>query len=264
MSSCAVCRDMSQCYKCQIVDLKKQVLALKIELKHNSKESNKQLIKPDATKHFELDNKFLPIRYYGLQADYGFLTITYDSAKFGLFNLVKDEQNYIFYVLNKAIEDGYIVQLTGCFEYQKNTTTHAHLIIKSDYNNQQIEDYFRPYFTDDKKNKYAIKCYTLQKTKCESYLVKESTEYYRYDPLRGLDDGIDDASPFDDCRSKCIGSLKDIFNALTIIDTSNYESLKLFGARLLRKYEIPDMTINQLLQQYEQYKSSSDSVINIS
>ncbi len=131
--------------------------------------------------------------------DYQFLTITFDPNKFGYFNMREDEQNYIFYKLKLSIKDQLITQLTGCFEYQKRTgTTHAHMIIRTDKTPSEIEDYFRPHFTNDKKNKYAIKSYYLEQEKCEAYLQKESMEYYKYDLVHGLDDGLSLVDP--QCR----------------------------------------------------------------
>jgi len=250
-TSCVVCRDSSQCQRCQIKDLKKQIETLSYALTYFQKESNQQLrLIKDYSTNFELDNKFLPIKYYGEMSDYGFLTITFDPNKFGLFNQPSDEKNYLFKSINKAIKDKYISQLTGCFELQKNGTVHAHLIIKSDYTNKQIEDYFRPFYTDDPRNRYAIKCYPLQKERCEAYLQKESEEYYRYDPVRGLDDGLEDPSQQEDCKSKCMGSLKDIFNALKIIDDSNRLTLLLFIKRLIKKYDIQNKSPDEILDEF--------------
>lgn len=196
-TSCVVCKGGSQCNKCIIKDLKKRIEILNYELRYLRKDSNPLLKNKDYTTHFELDNKFLALRYYGSLTEYQFLTITFDPNKFGLFNQPKDEQNYIFRVLYKCLhyDDGEyrspITQLTGCFEYQKNGTTHAHIIIRTAYTPKQIEDFLRPQFTDDVKNKCAIKSYLLQKEKCEDYLIKESTEYFRYDKTNGLDDGLD-------------------------------------------------------------------------
>jgi len=190
-TSCVVCKGSSQCQRCLIKDLTSRIELLNYELSYLRKGSNNQLQLPqDYSQHFELDNKFLPIIYYGTLEDYGFLTITFDPNKFGLFNQPKDEQNYIFKQLKQAITDQYIFQLTGCFEYQKNGAVHAHLIIKSDYTNSQIEDYFRLHFTNDPRNRYAIKCFSLQKDKCESYIQKESQEYYRYDQINGFDENV--------------------------------------------------------------------------
>lgn len=175
------------------MDLKNQLEILTNKLSYYNNESNKQLIlKKNYSTQFETDNKYLPIVYYGQLVDYQFLTLTFDPDKFGCFNMKEDEQNYIFYTLSKAIKDRKITQLTGCFEYQKKTgTTHAHLIIKTDETPKEIEDYFRPYFTNNPKNKYAIKSYPAQFPKVEDYLKKESQEFYRYDLVNGITDGIE-------------------------------------------------------------------------
>jgi len=238
-TSCVVCKHSSQCQRCQIKDLKDIIQKQNYELSYLRKESNPQLkIQIDYSTNFETDNKFLPIKYYGEMIDYGFLTITFDPNKFGLFNQPSDEKNYIFKKLYKSITDQYINQLTGCFEFQKNGTVHAHIIIKTTYKPKEIEDYFRPFFTDDPKNKYAIKSYLLQKEKCEAYLQKESEEFFRYDPVRGLDDGLEEASVFVDCTSKCMGTIMDIIKAATALDESNNHQIKTFVKRQLKRYEI--------------------------
>lgn len=245
---CVVCKQATQCYKCQIKDLKLQVEKLTYELSYLRKGSNKQLIKEiDFSKHFETDNKFLPINYYGQMSDYQFLTITFDPQKFGLFNQPSDEQNYIFQKLWQSTHTAiiprscYITQLTGCFEYQKNGTTHAHIIIRTEYKPKEIEDYFRPFFTDDPKNKYAIKCYPLQKAKCEAYLQKESTEYYRYD--KSFND-LEDVEPYNDSKSKISATLQDINKIVSLlVESHKVEQQKLFN-KLCKQYNITAQSLH--------------------
>lgn len=264
-TSCVICKDMSQCSRCQINDLKQQVSSLQYALAYFNKESNQQLRSVNVySKHFELDNKFLSIKFYGELSTYQFTTLTFDPNKYGLFNQPSDEKNFIFKSIWKAIQSKYISQVCGCFELQKKSgTVHAHFICKTDNTCKEIEDYFRPYFTDDPRNKFAIKSYPLQKERCIEYLKKESQEFYRYDLVNGLDDGLDDPSEQEDCKSKCMGSLKDIFNAIKMVDDSNHQTMKVFVARLIRKYEIKDMTADQLIKQYYKkgYAPAQDSQI---
>lgn len=246
-TSCVVCKGSSQCQRCQIKDLKKIIEKQEYELQYLRKGSNHQLkLNNDYSQYFETDNKFLPIKYYGEMKDYQFLTITFDPNKFGIFNQPSDEQNYIFCYLKRAImtsiapKPSFITQLTGCFEYQKNGTTHAHIIIKSDYTTKQVEDFFRPFFTDDPKNKYAIKSYLLQKEKCETYLQKESTEFFRYD--KHFND-LEDAEAFDDCKSKCIATIEDVLNIIKQREAfQRVENSKLFN-RLLKAYKLPQQSL---------------------
>lgn len=192
MSSCVVCKQATQCFKCRIIDLEKANEFLRTELRYWKKESNKQLIlKDDYSQYFDIDNKYLPIKYIGDIIEYHFLTITFDPSKFGLFNNHQDEQNYIFKTVRHCIKKEAIRQLTGCFEYQQNGTTHAHMIIRSDLNDRDIEDLLRPYYTDNEKNRYAIKCLPAKFPNVEQYIMKESNEYYRYDPNNGFyEDGL--------------------------------------------------------------------------
>jgi len=252
-TSCVVCKDMSQCSRCQIKDLQKQVETLSYALSYFQKESNQQLrLVKDYSTNFELDNKFLPIKFYGEMSTYQFTTITFDPNKFGLFNQPSDEKNYIFKSIYKAIKDKYISQVCGCFELQKKSgTIHAHFICKTDNTCKEIEDRCRSDFTDDPRNKFAIKSYPLQKDRCIDYLKKESLEFYRYDLVTGLDDGLGDPSEQEDCKSKCMGSLKDIFNAIKIIDDSNKHSIMIFIKRLIKKYEITDITADAVYDIYQ-------------
>lgn len=193
MNDCVICSGSSPCFQCQIDKLTTIVELQKQELKYLRKESNKHLLlEKDYSKYFETDNRYLPLNLYGKHTDYHFLTLTFDPAKFGLFNNPCDEKNFIFATLYKARK--WIRHLTGCFEYQKNGTTHAHLLLSllqtpnSPSSDKDIEDWFRKFYTDNPKNKYAIKCYPAKFPTVEDYIKKESTEYYRYDPSNGLDD----------------------------------------------------------------------------
>jgi len=243
---CAICHLTTKCFKCQINDLQRIIEIQNYELEYLRKDSNAQLIlKDDYTQHFEIDNKFLPIKYYGEMIDYAFLTITFDPNKFGIFNQRVDEQNYIFRTLHKSIKKEYIKQLTGCFEYQKNGTTHAHIIIKTEYNDSKIEDFFRPFYTDDPKNKYAIKCYRLQKEKCETYLQKESTEFFRYD--LSFED-MDEPSPFIVDKIQLPTTLNDLINALVMFHNSSKHELKLLAKRLMKKYQI-EVPLDDIIEQ---------------
>lgn len=197
MSKCVVCYGSSPCYQCQIDALNSIISLQKAELKYLRKESNDHLLlKKDYSTYFETDNRYLPLNKYGKLSDYHFLTLTFDPQKFGLFNNPQDEKNYIFATLYKARK--WIKQLTGCFEYQKTGTTHAHLILSlnsspnSSYpeSDKEIEDWFRKFYTDNPKNKYAIKCYPAKFPAVEDYIKKESTEYYRFDQSIGIDDGL--------------------------------------------------------------------------
>lgn len=189
MSTCAVCVNTSPCFRCEIKSLKKLVEQQSIELRYWKGESSKLLqLKKDYRTFFETSNNFQNLSYVGDNIDYKFLTITFDPKKFGLYNVNSDEQNYILKQLLRLIKAGKIKSLSGCFEYQKNGTTHAHLICRISTNNKDIEDTLKPYFTDDPKNKYAIKCEDPNSiANITKYITKESTEYYRYDTSLPLD-----------------------------------------------------------------------------
>lgn len=195
MNTCVICRGGSPCFKCQLTILQKENTRLNLELKYWRNESSPVLVlKKDYSKNFHLTTVYQPIVYNPVDlTPYRFLTITFDPKKFGQYNNNNDERNYIFYTLDKSIRDCLINRLTGCFEYQVNGTTHAHILITTDKTDKQVEQYFRPYYTDDKRNIYAIKCVPAKFPNVETYIKKESNEYYRYDPHAdyGIDDGID-------------------------------------------------------------------------
>lgn len=186
---CAICSGSSSCFSCQIKELKSIIESQAIELRYWKGESCKLLqCKKDYRTFFEISTNFLPLNYIGETSDYKFITITFDPKKFGLYNVRSDEQNYILKQLLKLIKANKVKTLAGCFEYQKNGTTHAHLLARVTCSNTDIEDYLRPKFTDDPKNKYAIKCEDPNSFKnIENYLQKESVEYYRYDASASID-----------------------------------------------------------------------------
>lgn len=186
---CTICSGTSSCFSCQIKELKSIIQQQAIELRHWKGESCKLLqCKKDYRTFFETSINYLPLNYIGDNTEYKFITITFDPKKFGLFNNRSDEQNYILKQLLKLIKANYIKSLAGCFEYQKNGTTHAHLIARVKCSNADIEDYLRPNFTDDPKNKYAIKCEDPNSFKnIENYIKKESSEYFRHDNAASID-----------------------------------------------------------------------------
>jgi len=186
---CAICSGSSSCFSCQIKELKSIIQQQAIELRHWKGESCKLLqCKKDYRLFFEISSNFLRPNYIGENTEYKFITITFDPKKFGLFNVKSDEQNYILKQLLKCIKANQIKSLAGCFEYQKNGTTHAHLIARVTCSNTTLEDTLKMKFTDDTKNKYAVKVEDPNSFKnIENYLQKESIEFFRYDIAASLD-----------------------------------------------------------------------------
>uniref|UniRef100_UPI0040478851 hypothetical protein n=1 Tax=Flavobacterium sp. TaxID=239 RepID=UPI0040478851 len=186
---CAICSGSSSCFSCQIKELKSVVQSQAIELRYWKGESCKLLqCKKDYNTFFETSTQLLLPNYIGENTEYKFITITYDPRKFGQFNNKSDEQNYILKQLLRLIKANHIKSLAGCFEYQKNGTTHAHLIARVTCCNTDIENYLRPKFTDDPRNNKAVKCEDPRSfNNIENYLKKESTEYFRYDTAASID-----------------------------------------------------------------------------
>jgi len=186
---CAICDRTLSCFKCQIKTLKEKLALQDVELRYWKGESCKLLsLKKDYRQFFEISMQYLPLSYIGNSIDYKFLTITFDPKKFGQFNLHSDEQNYIFKQLYKLIKAKLITSLAGCFELQKNGTTHAHLICRTTVSNEEINTALRLAFTDDPKNKCAIRCEDPKNMEnVTNYLKKESNDFYRYDLTGALD-----------------------------------------------------------------------------
>lgn len=186
---CAICDRSLSCFKCQIKTLKEKISIQDIELRYWKGESCKLLsLNKDYRQYYEVSLQYLPLSYIGDSLEYKFLTITFDPKKFGQFNLHSDEQNYIFKQLYKLIKANLITSLSGCFELQKNGTTHAHMICRTTASNDEINTALVLSFSDDPKNKYAIKCEDPRSmNNITTYMQKEAQDYYRYDPTGAID-----------------------------------------------------------------------------
>lgn len=211
---------------------------LKNELKYHKKETCKLLrLNRNFFELFDIENTYLPIGYIGDINEYRFLTITFDPEKFGLYNNKTEEQNYILATLYRLILNNEIKQLTGSFEYQKNGTTHAHIIIRTTRGDKEIEDFLRPFYTDRENNKYAIKCLPAKFPSVEDYIQKESTEYFRYDMNKGLYDEV-------------VYETK--VEAKKIDNRDKYQ-------KLVDAYKKEVSTLNNLIKKYEDRISKSNS-----
>lgn len=189
MKNCVICAGSSACFSCIIQKQQIEIDRLSSALKYYQKETPlNQLKNKNYHTRFETNSTFLPLPILGQIKDYYFLTITFDPQKFGLANDITLEQNYIFYTLYRLIKKQFTDHLTGSFEYQKNGATHAHLILKiNDKSPKELIDFIQPYYTDDKKNKYAIKLLPAKFPNVIDYIKKESSEYYRFTNISALD-----------------------------------------------------------------------------
>lgn len=184
------------CSQCIIINLREENSRLKDKLRYFENKSSQILkLDRDYSKRFTLSDELTPIYIGGSSDNLAGLTITFDPAKFGQYNKNSDEQNYIFYTLDKALNDQIIDNLTGCFEYQENGTTHAHILIDTQVSRQQVENYFKLFYTDRPNNKRAVKCLPAKFPGIIDYMKKESNEFFCLNPYqddsKGLDYGLD-------------------------------------------------------------------------
>lgn len=133
-----------------------------------------------------------------------FLTLTFDPLKFGIDTSEVDRKRYILYKLMRAIKHDIVSDFYGCFEYHESGIIHAHVLIKTEYSDSFIEDYFQPEFTDNRRNKRAVKCLPA-KTTVINYIHKTDTPDKRSNDFFKLKKNI---SPLDPASNKKIISKK--------------------------------------------------------
>jgi len=161
---CPICAGGTLCYKCEIKSLKQQLAAandkFKVFLKKSYGTLNKTRynIYSSTIDIHELSTvKILEVlNFEANKHKLHFVTLTFDPVKFPASDNVL-EQKYINKVLYELCE--FHDQLYGCYEIQKQTgRIHAHYIVKlQDIRLQEYEIKLKAYFTDNPKNKYAIK-----------------------------------------------------------------------------------------------------------
>lgn len=194
MSICVICSSSvaSPCFKCQIAKLTAENAILQKKLRYFQKQSHPILtLSENYYKFFEVSSEYLPIVLQGQYSDYHFITLTFDPSKFGQYNDEHDEKNYILMTI-KLFQDLYKpLHLTGCFEYQGNGTIHGHFIISTNLNDEAIQSFFQPFFTDNKKNYRAVKSLPAKFPTVEDYLRKEALTFFRYDCISDLESGLE-------------------------------------------------------------------------
>lgn len=111
------------------------------------------------------------------------ITITFDPQKFKQILIVPDSDQivYIEKCIQLMIEGGFLTDLYGCFEYQKNGTIHFHGVFSSYKYPYELEKTFLEYFTNKIERQYAIKIKPVDNLqKWISYINKESTFFISY------------------------------------------------------------------------------------
>lgn len=191
---CPICFTSTiACDRCSIKALTKENQQLKVLLLQFQNQVPKVFDVPDMSSTFEEDTKYLdlPIYKHDILDEYMGLTLTFDPSKFGRYSLPQWEKQYIFYALSQIIKAGVISRCTGSFEFHKDGRVHAHVLFKSRFSGQYVQDAITPYFTDNKSNKRAVLCKPAKFPNIIDYIKKESDHYFRYDIGNGLDDGLD-------------------------------------------------------------------------
>lgn len=209
---CPVCIGSSiQCYKCNIKQLKQKICQLEKQLAnyddhilaeklqiptpnniYKIRQSNQKL-----SNLYSIDNQHM--------SSYKFITITFDSSKFGMQPLEDYRKNYILYQLYSLYQKDMIKNFYGSFEYHKNGLIHAHIICQT-YNPIDVYYYLLSKFTDNTKNKIAVQLDKAKIPNAIDYIEKESTHYFlkvrkatflNIIELYKKDDSSDDDNPLD-------------------------------------------------------------------
>lgn len=126
------------------------------------KRSNKQI-------EYPIDKDQLP--------SYQFITLTFDPSKFGLQPMEQQRKDYILYHIMNLYKKQLIHNFYGSFEYHKSGLVHAHLIAQL-YDKNTVYNYLQSKFTNNNKNKIAIRMDPAKIPNAIDYINKESTDYF--------------------------------------------------------------------------------------
>lgn len=185
MTSCAICHHSTQCYKCEIFDLKVKVRQLQSELsryytsdveKLNLTYSDKQdyanfiVMRCDKPINFDYKDELSTSH---------FVTITFDPARFGMQPFDEERKEYIIHKLTSLMNKQLIKKCYGSFERHKNGIIHSHLIINAQQEDiKKIKQLLKSYFTDNPYNKIVIDIGPAKYPQAKDYIEKESDDYY--------------------------------------------------------------------------------------
>lgn len=185
MTSCAICHQSTQCYKCEIFDLKLKVRQLQSELsryytsdveKLNLTYKDKQLFADCTTIRTPVP---IVYDYKDELSTSHFVTITFDPARFGMQPFDDERKDYILHKLTNLISKQLIKKCYGSFERHKNGIIHSHLIINAQQEDvKKIKQQLKSYFTDNPYNKIVIDIGPAKYPQAKDYIDKESDDYY--------------------------------------------------------------------------------------
>jgi len=183
---CIICHGSSICDKCKVRELSSALKLANDKINFLTRDYHEAL-QITHIQRLNIDAAFIrskdPIDILPRLRDMSlslmkFVTITFDPDKFGSVNESDREKEYILSVLyNLQIHYHFIY---GCFEYHKSGTIHAHLIINTTCCN--LKQILRPKFTNNPKNHKAIDIGPAKLPQSITYINKESSDYFMYDP----------------------------------------------------------------------------------
>lgn len=188
MHTCVICCGFSQCDKCKVKDLQKQLSEAKEAIAYLLGESNINLPINKlffARRHINVYQS--SSGYYkgsipdGMLSNTYFITLTFDPDKFGANNPPEDEENYIRYILAKLCSKEKVFNIYGCFEQFQTGITHSHLIMHTNYIDE-IRKELKLAFTNNPRNRVAIQIGPAHKTKSIEYINKMDDGHKVYDP----------------------------------------------------------------------------------
>lgn len=184
-TECVLCSGTSiACHKCIIANQHKRIVLLEERIRFLEQSNNVLLKVPHWLEQYSLEwiersttKENIVIDTSVLSNTY-FITITFDPAKFGVANQRDEEETYILSHLANIYRQDWCFRFYGCFEQHKNGTTHAHLIMHTNYRHE-IFVYLKRQFTDNPRNTHAIDIGMAHQTKSIPYIQKESVNYFK-------------------------------------------------------------------------------------
>lgn len=190
---CAVCSSSNlQCWKCERISLKQEIISLKSELSKYNQDKLESLILTSKYKQlmtkvnlgeFHQSDNNNTFEYKSRLSLSHFLTITFDPVKFGFQPNEYERKNYILSRLCRLVKDELIKEVYGSFERHKNGIIHAHcIIIAQQEDKKEIKQYLHDQFTDNPYNRIVIDMGPAKYPQAMDYINKESDHYFHIRP----------------------------------------------------------------------------------
>lgn len=154
---CSDCHDglKSYCLKCNNIILHKKILDLQNELSFLKKEYDNQFNIEPYLIHKYIKQHLEPVSFLITPHTF-FVTITFDPSRFQNLGVNSNqEETYILHQLSKAIKNGYIFGLYGCFELTAQSITHSHINIYT-YQPFELKQFLKEQFTFNMRNRHAV------------------------------------------------------------------------------------------------------------